>query len=256
MRDQTANRDVSHSHSSRIAFGEARSVRSFVFRRARLNRLHRSAIERLSDTYVLDLSGADDTHGAAEFSLFDQFQRPCARKVFEIGFGMGYATAYYAEQHRDTCVLGSEVYPPGVGKLLSEIERRKLSGVRIVRRDAIEVLERGLRESEIDAVHVFFPDPWPKKKHHKRRLVQTTFLNLVAFCLKPGGFLYITTDWDDYAEHIAKKLDEHENYTNVEPAQRDPRKSVPRTWRPRTAFESKGLSKGHTVSEFYYQFQK
>ncbi len=244
--DRNAQDDVAPDHP---AHDGARTVRSFVFRRARLNKLHRRAIERLSDRYVLDLPEA----ASAGLSLFDRFGVECSRKVLEIGFGMGYATAEYASQSPGTCVLGSEVYPPGVGKLLSEIERRELKAVRIVRRDAVEVLESGIRMNEVDAVHVFFPDPWPKKKHHKRRLVQPSFLDLVADRLKPGGILYVTTDWEDYAQHIASVFAEHDRFVNQEPAADDRRKSVPRPWRPRTAFERKGLAKGHTVSEFFYR---
>ncbi len=263
MHNETDSSGSMHPEATKRRNKGGRSVRSFVFRRARLNKLHRSAIERLSGQYVLELPEPHDhlpePHEQVEThrpSLFDRFEVECPKKLFEIGFGMGYATAEFAQAHPEICVLGSEVYPPGVGKLLSEIEQRDLKRVRIVRRDAIEVLEGGIRENEIDAVHVFFPDPWPKKKHHKRRLVQPSFLNLVASRLKPGSYLYVTTDWDNYAEHIAEVLGSHEMFVNADPAGDDPRKSVPRSWRPRTAFEKKGLSKGHTVSEFYYQVSK
>lgn len=221
-----------------------RSIRSFVVRRARLNDSHRRAIEQLSPEYVLPPETRE---------IFDRFERHCERKVFEIGFGMGYATAQYAMQNADTSILGSEVYPPGVGKLLIEISRLGLENVRIVRADAIDVLGTGIRDEELDAVHIFFPDPWPKKRHHKRRLIQRDFVHLVASRLKAGGTLYIATDWAGYAEHIAEVLGESEEFGNFDPLPEDARFSSPRGWRPQTAFERKGLAKGHTVREFYFR---
>ncbi|MFW6368259.1 MAG: tRNA (guanosine(46)-N7)-methyltransferase TrmB, partial [Spirochaetota bacterium] len=226
------------------------TVRSFVVRRARMNELHRRAIERLSDEFVLEL---DDSRVNTGHSLFDRFPSgACRRRIFEIGFGMGYATARIAADWPQTCILGSEVYPPGVGKLLAEIERRGLTNVRIVRRDAVDVLNYGIREGELDGMHIFFPDPWPKKRHHKRRLIQPRFLDLAARRIAPGGYLYIATDWEDYAEHIAHVLEDCGMFENESPLERDPRFSEPADWRPRTAFERKGLAKGHVVREFRY----
>ena len=224
-----------------------RSVRSFVMRRARMNKLHRSAIERLSPVYVLQPS----PDGAR--SLFRAFENvDCTKRIFEIGFGMGYATAEFAAAHPEVCLLGSEVYPPGVGKLLSEIERLELENVRIVREDAVDVVTTGIGDGELDGVHIFFPDPWPKKRHHKRRLVKPEFVTILTRKLKQEGYLYITTDWEEYATRIADVLFGAEELRNGDPLPASPRFSRPQSWRPRTAFERKGLSKGHLVREFYY----
>ena len=223
------------------------NVRSFVMRRARMNKLHRSAIERLSPVYVIE------PHSGRSGSLFDAFDGvDCRKRIFEIGFGMGYATAEFAAAHPAICLLGSEVYPPGVGKLLSEIERLGLQNVRIVRDDAVAVVEDGLRDEELDGVHIFFPDPWPKKRHHKRRLVKPEFVARLTRKLRAGGYLYITTDWQEYAHVIAEVLSANEELENIDPLPDAPRFSRPRSWRPQTAFERKGVAKGHLVREFYY----
>jgi len=212
-----------------------------------MNKLHRRAIERLSPVYVLQPS-ADGTE-----SLFGAFEGvECRKRVFEIGFGMGYATAEFAASQPEVCLLGSEVYPPGVGKLLSEIERLELPNVRIVREDAVEVVECGIRNGELDGVHIFFPDPWPKKRHHKRRLVTPEFVATLTRKLKPGAYLYITTDWEEYAHVIAKALSAEKELWNPDPLAEGSPFSRPRSWRPQTAFERKGIAKGHIVREFYY----
>lgn len=258
------SRNTEKTDSSRT-----RTVRSFVVRRARMNELHKRAIERLSDEFVLELDdiALEDNTEAAEYtqsggrpsarpqgrSLFEKFpDRPCSHRILEIGFGMGYATAEIAAQWPGACILGSEVYPPGVGKLLAEIERTGLTNVRIVRRDAVDVLNQGIRSGELDGMHIFFPDPWPKKRHHKRRLIQAGFLDLAASRIAPGGYLYIVTDWENYAEHIAHALEQCDMFENAFPLAEDSPFSVPSDWRPRTAFERKGLAKGHVVREFRY----
>ena len=125
-----------------------------------------------------------------------------APKILEIGFGMGETTARIAAEHPENDYLGIEVHTPGVGSLLKQIEEQRLTNVRIIQHDAVEVLTHMIAPSTFDGVHVFFPDPWPKKRHHKRRLMQPAFVALLAERIKAGACLHVATDWQDYAEQI------------------------------------------------------
>jgi tRNA (guanine-N7-)-methyltransferase len=169
----------------------------------------------------------------------------------EIGFGMGMATAEIAENNPEMGFLGIEVYKPGVGRLLSEIERRGLDNLKIVNHDAVEVLENMIGDCSIDGFHIFFPDPWPKKKHHKRRLINRVFAALLEKKLKPGGYVYAATDWEDYAEHILGIFSENPNLENLYTDW-----AVRPVWRPSTAFEIKGIGKKHTIREIYFKSVK
>jgi len=167
--------------------------------------------------------------------------------TLEIGFGMGLATAEIAEKNPDKNYLGVEVHRPGIGRLLWEIEKRTLSNIRIIEYDAVPVVEKMITHGSLDAVHIFFPDPWPKKKHRKRRLVQRPFTQSLANCLKPGGYLYMATDWEDYALHALEELTAtaflRSAFENFAP---------PQSWRPKTKFEQKGLAKDHAIRELYF----
>jgi len=167
--------------------------------------------------------------------------------TIEIGFGMGKATAIIAENNPNQNYLGLEVHKAGVGKLLGEIEKRHLSNVRIVEHDALEVLEYMIPDNSIQAFHIFFPDPWPKKKHHKRRLVRRPRTGLLAQKLVPGGYIYMATDWLPYAEEAFFELTATPSlvslYDGFAPHQ---------TWRPETRFEAKGLQANHTISELMF----
>lgn len=226
---------------------QARSVRSFVVRRARMNQSHKSALRDHGEKYVLEASRVCTDPLAS----FPSSVGPSAggRLILEIGFGMGHATARFAEANRNDAILGIEVYPPGVGRLIKDLEENELENVRIVRADAVDVLEAWEPSLSIDAVHVFFPDPWPKKRHHKRRLVQPSFLELAHRRLRAGGYLYLVTDWEDYALHMRDVVSRFAGFI-LEDADADGF-SRPREWRPGTAFERKGLAKGHTVRELF-----
>ncbi|OHE65127.1 MAG: tRNA (guanosine(46)-N7)-methyltransferase TrmB [Treponema sp. GWA1_62_8] len=165
----------------------------------------------------------------------------------EIGFGMGIATAKIAQANPDRSYLGIEVHTPGIGRLLWEIEGRSLENVRIVQHDAVEVLEDMVNDSSVSAFHIFFPDPWPKKRHNKRRLVTRPFTDLLARKLKPGGYLYMATDWVEYGDWALAELSATPTLTNAY-ADFAPRQ----LWRPETKFESKGLAKEHEVRELYF----
>lgn len=168
--------------------------------------------------------------------------------ILDIGFGMGYELAELASRFPDINYLGVEVHKPGVGKLLSEIERRGLRNVRIIETDAVVVCERMIAPNTLAGIHLFFPDPWPKKRHQKRRLVRPGFPEMVAPLLTETGYLYLVTDWEDYATGMADVLDHSRAFRN-----RYDRYAPPQEWRPTTAFERKGLAKGHRIFELLYE---
>ena len=174
---------------------------------------------------------------------------PSAKEIIaEIGFGMGDATAEIAKTHPDNGYIAIEVHPPGIGKLLSLIEEHNLSNVRIIEGDAIEILETMFDDHSINGFHLFFPDPWPKMKHNKRRIVNAEFLALIRRKLKTSGYINIATDWVPYAEWIKGVFAESTLFTGGE---------VPRPeWRPHTKFEGKGLDKDHRISDFHYQVKE
>jgi len=171
-----------------------------------------------------------------------------APKVLEIGFGMGETTARIAAAHPEIDYLGVEVHKPGVGSLLNRIDALGLRNVRVIQRDVVEVLERMLPPASLDGGHIFFPDPWPKKRHHKRRLIQPAFTKLLASRLKPGAYLHIATDWEHYAQQILEVL-------AAEPALRNTASGFPLRpdTRPETKFERRGVKLGHRVWDVVFR---
>jgi tRNA (guanine-N7-)-methyltransferase len=163
--------------------------------------------------------------------------------VLEIGSGMGETTARIAKGQPDTDFIAVEVHGPGVGSLLKLIEQEQLKNVRVIRHDALEVLEHMIPDASLAGIHLFFPDPWPKKRHHKRRLVQPAFAALAARKLASGGVLHAATDWEDYAAHIVEVL-------MAEPGLRRENDAQPR---PATKFELRGLKLGHQVHDFVFR---
>lgn len=172
-----------------------------------------------------------------------------APRTLEIGFGAGEVLATLAGAHPDEDFLGVEVYRTGVGRLLGELRERGLDNVRVFNADAVEVLARAVPEASLDTVLLYFPDPWPKKRHHKRRLVQTGFADAVARVLKPGGVWRLATDWANYAEWMREVLDPHPAFANIG----DAGGFVSRPPRPATRFESRGQRKGHDVRDLAYR---
>ena len=171
-----------------------------------------------------------------------------APKVLEIGFGMGETTAQIAAAHPEIDYLGVEVHKPGVGSLLNRIDALGLRNVRVIQHDAVEVLGRMVPPASLDGVHIFFPDPWPKKRHHKRRLIQPAFTKLLASRMKPTAYLHVTTDWEDYAQQILEVL-------AAEPALRNTASGFalrPDT-RPETKFERRGVELGHRVWDVVFR---
>ena len=173
--------------------------------------------------------------------------RPVRSYVLEIGFGMGGATAAIAAAQPGVDFLGVEVHEPGVGALLKRIGEMGLSNLRIVRHDAVEVLQQMIAPDSLDAVHVFFPDPWPKKRHHKRRLIQPPLVALIASRLAPGGVLHCATDWEPYAEQMLQVLSQEPLLRNTA-AGYAPRPD----YRPLTKFEARGLRLGHGVRDLVF----
>lgn len=225
-----------------------RRVKSYVLRSGRISTGQQRALDALFDTYCVDFRNGPLKRG----ELVGYDEKAHQKTVLEIGFGMGSATAQIAEKNPDTLFIGVEVFLAGVGKLLSEIGRCNLGNITIVRHDAAEVIQEMIPDSWLDGFHIFFPDPWPKKKHHKRRLIQPEFVELLVTKLVTGGYIYAVTDWEDYAEHMLRVLTNTTRLIRPEGSVAVEGYSTPQVWRPETKFEAKGLRKNHTIRELYF----
>jgi tRNA (guanine-N7-)-methyltransferase len=219
---------------------EHRSIRSYVLRQGRLSKAQQRAHQELLPHFGIP-------YAPKAIDLDAAFGRR-APKVVEIGSGMGETTARIAEEHPQNDYLAIEVHTPGVGSLLKLIADRGLRNVRVVQHDAVEVLEHMIGRDSLAGVHIFFPDPWPKKRHHKRRLIQPDFASLVASRLAPGGRLHLATDWEEYAHHMLEVL-------SAEPLLRNTAHGFCETveGRPTTKFETRGLKLGHEVFELLFE---
>ncbi|NTV95384.1 MAG: tRNA (guanosine(46)-N7)-methyltransferase TrmB [Thiobacillus sp.] len=216
-----------------------RSVRSFVLRAGRMGTGQARALEEYGPRFLIP-------YAPAPLDLDAAFGRAAA-KVLEIGFGMGDSTATIAASQPGTDYLGVEVHTPGVGALLKRIGEGNLGNIRIVQHDAVEVLDHMIADASLDGIHVFFPDPWPKKKHHKRRLIQPAFVAKLASKLKPGGYLHLATDWEDYAGQMLEVLSDEAMLSNTA------KDFSPRPdYRPLTKFEKRGLRLGHGVWDLIF----
>jgi tRNA (guanine-N7-)-methyltransferase len=219
---------------------DRRSIRSFVLRQGRLSNAQQRAHQSLLPVFGIP-------YAPALLDLDLAFGRN-APKILEIGFGMGETTATIAGEHPENDYLGIEVHTPGVGSLLKQIGELGLANVRVIQHDAVEVLEKMIAPGSLAGAHIFFPDPWPKKRHHKRRLIQGPLVALLASRIKSGGYLHAATDWQEYAEHILAVL-------SAEPAlQNSAEGFAPRPEsRPQTKFESRGLKLGHGVWDIVFR---
>jgi tRNA (guanine-N7-)-methyltransferase len=217
-----------------------REIRSFVLRAGRMGTGQLKAMESLGPRFLLPYA-----HVPLDWPAVYGREAP---RILEIGFGMGGATAEIARNHPDKDYLGVEVHAPGVGALLKRIGELDLGNLRIIRHDAVEVLRHMLPESTLDGIHIFFPDPWHKKRHHKRRLIQPAFADLLAGRLKPGGYLHLATDWEDYARQMLEVLAANPRLRNrtVDYAPRP-------DYRPLTKFEQRGLRLGHGVWDLVFE---
>lgn len=219
-----------------------RPIRSFVRRQGRFTPAQRMAFEQLWAGRGLD----------PDAGMIDPAQRfpGCSRLVVEVGFGMGHTLAELAQRDPDCGFIGIEVHRPGVGKLLALAEEQGLRNVAVYCHDAVEVLTRCIPDAALDALLLLFPDPWHKKRHHKRRLVRQAFVSLVQRKLKPGGIFQLATDWEDYALQMLEVIEAEPGWLNLAGAGRfAPRPPT----RPETRFEARGVRLGHTVHDLLFR---
>ncbi|MCE7526022.1 tRNA (guanosine(46)-N7)-methyltransferase TrmB [Polynucleobacter sp. IMCC 30228] len=224
-------------------------IRSFVLRTGRTTSAQQRALETLSSALLIPFQPMQ-LDWAQAFGLSSISSDKNAPRIVEIGFGMGETTASIAAARPEDQFLALDVHSPGVGALLKRIDEMGLTNVRVMRHDAVEVLEQMIAPNTLDGVHIFFPDPWHKKRHHKRRLIQAPFMKLLAERLKVGGYLHLATDWQEYAEQMLTIGNAEHRLSNTSPN----KTYVPRpTYRPVTKFENRGLNLGHGVWDLVYQ---
>ena len=226
-------------------------IKSFVRRQGHFTDAQKKAYDELAKKYIIPFSES--------FIDYQNIFKNSSGVTMEIGFGSGFATAQIASVNHEKNYIGIEVHRPGIGRLLRETEEKQLLNIRIIEYDAVYVMRNMIAPSSLDAIHIFFPDPWQKKRHRKRRLIQRPFTQTLANCLKPGGYLYMVTDWEDYALHaleeLSVRIDDRappsgcaaaflkNEYERFAPAQ---------SWRPKTRFEEKGLKAGHVIRELMF----
>ena len=215
-------------------------IRSFVLRQGRVSNAQRRALDELLPVHGVPYS-------EQPLDLDALFGRSAPR-ILEIGFGMGETTARIAGEHPDRDYLAIEVHSPGVGSLLKTIEETGLRNIRLIQHDAMDVLNHMIGPATLDGLHVFFPDPWPKKRHHKRRLLQPPLVNLLAQKLKSGGYIHVATDWEEYAHQVLEVLSGEPLLSNTADG------FAPRPEsRPQTKFETRGLKLGHGVWDIVFR---
>jgi tRNA (guanine-N7-)-methyltransferase len=218
-----------------------RRIRSFVRRPGRITASQARALTTLLPRFGIEFR---------ERGLnLDQVFGRAAERVLDVGFGDGETLLTAAANNAHVDFLGVEVHEPGVGHLLVMLEKAGLTNVRIIQRDVVDVITHMITTPVFDVVNIFFPDPWPKKRHHKRRLIQPPFASLIARTMKPGGLLHVATDWADYAQQIADVLDGTPELLRCAQADLAER---PLAARGPTKFERRGQRFGHTVTDFYY----
>lgn len=256
-----------------------RKIRSFVRRAGRTTNAQSRAMNELAPQFLLPFDCK-----LFDWSIFDSLSSPdqyqLPQRILEIGFGMGESTAHIAQVRPQDVFLGIEVHEPGVGALLKKIGELQLSNLRLIQHDAVEVLEHMIARESLDGVHIFFPDPWHKKRHHKRRLIQEDFITLLVSRLKSGGYIHLATDWHHYAEQMLLVLNQHPKLENSskqlvlleaielsnaeqeiggivfshEHLAKPHAGYVERpAYRPITKFENRGLKLGHGVWDLLYQ---
>ncbi|HVE51149.1 MAG TPA: tRNA (guanosine(46)-N7)-methyltransferase TrmB [Casimicrobiaceae bacterium] len=217
-----------------------RPVRSFVLRQGRTSAAQKRALVELLPRYGIPFQ-------PTPLDYAKTFGR-AAPVILEIGFGMGETAAAVAAALPQSDFLGIEVHGPGVGSLLNRIEAMNLRNLRVIRHDAVEVIDAMIAPDSLAGIHIYFPDPWPKKRHHKRRLLKPAFVRALAQRLAPGGYLHAATDWEDYAHEMLATLSAEPSLANTE----DGFASRP-SWRPLTKFESRGLTLGHAVFDLVFR---
>tara|TARA_Y100000022_G_C13224199_1_gene363992 strand:- start:611 stop:1288 length:678 start_codon:yes stop_codon:yes gene_type:complete len=216
-----------------------RPVRSYILRQGRLTKCQESGIKNFSTQYRIPFQNS--------LLNFDQFFSKKNKIILEIGFGMGDTTFEIAKAMNNFNFLAIEVHSPGVGNLLNKINLGQIENLKIIQHDAIEVINKMIPKRSLDGVHIFFPDPWPKKKHHKRRLLKKSFLDLLESKLSLSGYVHLATDWEPYALEIISLVEQNSNYKMTD---RDFNKRP--TSRPLTKYENRGLRLGHQVWDIIF----
>jgi len=219
-----------------------RKIRSFVLREGRLTKGQQRSLDLFWPSMGLDYQ--------SEAYNFEQVFGRQAHLVLEIGFGMGKSLVQMAKEAPEKDFIGIEVHKPGVGACLGEAETHGVKNLRLFEHDAVEILEHSVADNTLDTVQLFFPDPWHKKRHHKRRIVQPDFVQLLRRKLKPGGVFHMATDWENYAEHMLEVMSQAPGFTNLS----DTADYVPRPeHRPLTKFENRGVNLGHGVWDLMFK---
>lgn len=219
-----------------------KTIRSFVRRQGRMTSSQKAALTAGWRRFGLSVESGN-------LSVETIFGRQ-APLWLEVGFGMGEAFIECAKAHPEVNLLGVEVHTPGVGKTLYALSDQNINNVRIYQEDVNLVLDKAILEDSLDRVQIFFPDPWPKKRHHKRRLISKAFLDVLARKLKPKGLLYLATDWKDYAEWMMEHLNDHPAFVNAYPETNTaPPEKIDRF---QTKFETRGLKLGHSIWDLMY----
>lgn len=219
-----------------------RPIRSYVIRAGRMTAGQQRGLEQLLPLYGIE---AGD-----QLIDFEKAFGRIAPVFLEIGFGMGQSLLEMARSHPQINYLGLEVHQPGVGGLLHQADALGLKNLRVINQDATEILQQRIAPQSLDGLYLFFPDPWHKKKHHKRRIVKAEFVDQIARALKPGGVLHIATDWDDYAEHIAAVMQQATGFSDISSTDYSDRDG-----RPLTKYEQRALRLGHRVYDMRYRKQ-
>lgn len=219
-----------------------KSIRSFVIRGGRMTEAQQAAFDQWWPVYGCSLFDGDKALG--------DFLKPEQPLVVEVGFGMGDSLLEMAIASPEVQFVGIEVHPPGVGRLINEAGKAQLTNLKVFMADANDVLADCFAEGSIDRFQLYFPDPWHKKKHHKRRIVQPEFVQLIASRLKAGGHLHMATDWENYAEYMSEVMQEQQNYANTAS---DGLYVERPEFRPVTKFEKRGARLGHGVWDLLYK---
>jgi tRNA (guanine-N7-)-methyltransferase len=213
-----------------------KSIRSFVKRSGRLTKSQKNALQDYSSNYILDTNNTNTDLNAC----FDSDQH---NLVIEIGFGDGVVLIESALKNPDKNFIGIEVYDSGLGQCLNEIDKHKIENIRLIYGDAVEVFEQFITKQSVEKINILFPDPWPKKRHHKRRLINKRFLALLSKSLINKGIVNVSTDWEDYAQQIELTFKELNQFKEIKSELRD----------FKTKFEKRGIKLGHKIFNYSYQ---
>lgn len=216
-----------------------KTIKSYVLRGGRVTQKQKKALDNFSVKYCIDYN--------TKFLNFKEIFENDNKVILDIGFGMGDSVREISQAMQDINFIGIEVHKPGVGALVYDLENLNITNARIVSHDAVEILTNMIPDASIYGFHVFFPDPWHKKKHNKRRLLNKEFIDILTKKLEVGGYIYVATDWEDYAEQVLTLLEANKKLENS--AEKFAQRA---TWRPVTKFEKKGIAKNHNIYDIWF----